>query len=348
MDMNLDSDDFKIIKPSGEGGGTGGGEGPDNVETWKDPNEPDEPNGDGDNQDPEGKQDGKGKPGNPDYSVSADFGDPVDGGVPGGILTPEQSAKLQEELGIPQKLPTMTKEQIRDKIKKSINDPENFGEKNDAKSKSRTPGSMIGDFRAALAEIARGKVDWKRLLKKFIGSKPRGERQFLGNRRHLHSGDYMWGTKENPDGDIGHLVAAADVSGSMSDLEIAIVLAEIKSLVKARSIENTTIVYFHHEIEKIVELKSKDAVKRYKFTNVKQGGTNFIPPLQVMDSYYKKGQLELGVFMTDGFADTDLPKPKYVSDFIWVILNNPTYTPPWGNKVVYINSNDIDTSQANF
>ena len=102
------------------------------------------------------------------------------------------------------------------------------------------------------------------------------------------------------------------------------------------------------KIEKIVELKGKDAVKRYRFSDVKRGGTEFLPPLQAMESYYKKGRLELGVFMTDGFADIDLPKPKFVSDFIWVILNNPGYNPPWGTKVVHINSSDLESEAAKF
>lgn len=345
--MNLSSEDFNIIQPQGKGGGgypAPPGPQPENIEPWGDEDD-DSEEGEG-----KGRGRGEGKGGEPgklgepgkDYTVSTEgFGKSI-ASTPGGLITQEESKQLQKDMGVPEKLPTMSKEQIRDKIKKSLNDPGNFGPENKNRSQGYSGG--IGDYRAALADVARGRVDWKRLLKKFIGAKPTGERQVLGNRRHLHSGSYLYGGKENPDGDIKYLVAACDVSGSMSDDDIAIILTEIKSLVKIRGIDNTTIVYFHSQIEKIVELKSKDAVKKYSFPSVKRGGTDFLPPLQVMDSYYKKGQLELGVFMTDGFADIGLPKPKYVSDFIWVILNNPTYTPPWGNKVVHIKSTDLQQS----
>ena len=95
-------------------------------------------------------------------------------------------------------------------------------------------------------------------------------------------------------------------------------------------------------IEKIVELKSKEAVKRYRMESVKQGGTSFKEPLAAMERYKKDGKLELGIFLTDGEPNSwDFPKPTYLKDFIWVIINNSAMTPPWGNQVIHITSEDV-------
>lgn len=328
---NLKAEDFKIITPPSDGDGDGppGPPPPDNTTPW-DENEPT-----GEPKDDKGTSGDSGEDGEGTSYDVVEGGDMASGG---GIISEEDSKQIQGDLGIPEKLPTMSKEEIRDKLKKAMQEGDAFGDP--VKAGTKTAGSGVGDFRAAVAELVRGKIDWKRLLKKFIGSKPTGERQYLGSRRWLHSGDYMWGSKEKLD-DIGQLVAAVDVSGSMSDEEIVIIMTEIKSLVRARGIDNTTIIYFHDEVEKIVELKSKDAVKKYQVGSIRRGGTRFLPPLEAMNSYFKQGKLELAVFLTDGVAETELPKPKFVSDFIWVILNNPTWQPPWGNKVVYIKSDDL-------
>ena len=51
---------------------------------------------------------------------------------------------------------------------------------------------------------------------------------------------------------------------------------------------------------------------------------------------YKKGKMQLGVFMTDGYANLNLPIPKFKKEFVWVILDNPLFVPPFGNLVVHI------------
>ena len=347
--MNLNSEDFNILKPSKRGGG--GGDGPlppkpENTEPWPIDDEDDDNDDDNDGEGKPGKpKPGKPKPGEGDYSVDAEsFGEPISA-TPGGIITREQSRQIQKDLGVEEKLPVMTKDQIKDKIRKALAEEGAFGKESKRGEKGLGGGLGIDGYRAAIAEIARGKVNWKRLLRKFIGSKKSGSRSVLGNRRWLHSGAYM-PTRQEKKKDIGSVVCSVDVSGSMSDTDILIILTEIKHLVKARGIDNTTIIYFHSQIERIVELKSKEAVAKYQMPPVRKGGTSFKEPLSAMERYKKDGKLELGVFLTDGEPNTwdNISRPTYLKDFIWVILNNPAMTPPWGNQVVYINSDDLEQS----
>jgi len=348
--MNLNSEDFNILKPSKRGGGEGGQPPkpqPENTEPWP----TDDDNDDNDDSDSDGKP-GKPKPGGKqpkpgeggDYSVDTEgFGEPISS-TPGGIMTREQSRQIQKDLGVQEKLPTMTKDQIKDKIRRALQEEGSFGKESKG-SRGLGGGTGIDGYRAAIAEVARGKVNWKRLLRKFIGSKKSGSRSVIGNRRWLHSGAYL-PTRQEKKKDVGSVVCSVDVSGSMSDVDILIILTEIKNLVKARDIDNTIIIYFHSQIERIVELKSKEAVAKYKMPPVQKGGTSFLEPLSAMERYYKDGKLELGIFLTDGEPNTwdNISKPTYIKDFIWVILNNPAMTPPWGNQVVYINSDDLEQS----
>jgi predicted metal-dependent peptidase len=339
--MNLNSEDFNIIKPSKSGEGPGPlppQPTPENIEPWDSDDDDGDDDGEGEG---EGKsREGGKKPGTPgDYTVDTDgFGEPI-ASTPGGLITKKESKEIQEDLGVEEILPAMSKEELRNKIRQSMNQEGAFGK---AQEGSRGGGGQgVGGFRAALAEIVRGKVNWKRLLRKFIGSRQSGSRSVIGNRRWLHSGAYL-PTRQDKKKDIGSVVCAVDVSASMSDIDIAIILTEIKSLVKARGIDHTVIIYFHSHIEKIVELKSKEAVKRYRMESVKQGGTSFKEPLAAMERYKKDGKLELGIFLTDGEPNSwDFPKPTYLKDFIWVIINNSAMTPPWGNQVIHITSEDV-------
>jgi len=325
--MKLNSEDFTIINPSGDGDGPkppGGGTPPPNVETW---GEDEKEKSDGDSDGGDGSE--------PDYKIES-----ADTGTAGGILTEEESKKLQKDMGVPEDLGTMSKEEIRDKIKNALNDPNQIVP--DIDKKSGGYGSGSSNYIKALATMVRGKVDWKRMLKRFIGSKVTKEKQFLGNRRFLHSDDYVPASKIGDPDKPGKLVAAVDISGSMTDKEVAIVLNEVQQLVRLQKIEETVIIYFHHEIAKIVELPTTAAVARYKPERPGSGGTAFLPALETMNTYNKKGSIEVAVFLTDGDAELNLPKPRFASKFIWVIMNNPTFRPPWaGDKIVYINSEDL-------
>ena len=328
---NLKSDDFKIIKPSKKGGGEGPGDfpmsPPENVTLWPE---------DGDSPDDGGEgEGGKGKGGVTSVKIV-----PTGNSI-GGIISEELSKKLQKDLGVPVELPTMTEEQIKDKIRKALKDGDIPVEKMEG-NKSAGTGSC--GLRDALAKLTRPQVNWRAALRKFIGRSTQEYEEVMGHRNFIHSGDYIWTERDKENTMITEAVCAVDVSGSMSDENVAIILNEIKHMVEAKNVKNTTIVYFHSEIEKITELKGRGAVRKYEGEKVRSGGTDFKPPLSYMQAVDRKGNLEVALFLTDGFDITydyatgsvNLPKPKYVNKFIWVILDNPSFRPPWGHMTVYI------------
>jgi hypothetical protein len=343
---DLDKGEFNIIKPSKQGGGPKPPQPPtlppDNITPWKpkpgDPPPPPPPGGKG------GDGKGEGKDKKPGQGTGGEITSvtivPTAG--TGGIISTDQSAQLQKDLGVPVELPTMTEEQIRSKIREALREGDVPA---DVNTGSKSAGAGSGGLRAALAKLTRPQVDWRQALRKFIGRSTQEFEEIMGHRNFIHSDDYIWTERDKENTMITEAVCAVDVSGSMSDDNVAIILNEIKHMVEAKNVKNTTIVYFHSEIEKITELKGKGAVRKYDGEKVGSGGTNFVPPLSHMQAVDKKGALEVALFLTDGYDITwdgttvKLPKPKYVNKFIWVILDNPAFQPPWGHMTVYIETN---------
>lgn len=330
---NLKDGEFSIIRP--DINGIGGGKPPTppdkDIEIWKP--KPKNP------KDPKDPKDPKPRDTNPKIKKTTivKIGKSI-----GGIIDEETSKNLQKDLGVPVELPTMSQDEIKDKIRKALQDGDTKEFTGTGKGGS---GSQSLGLRAALAKLTRPQVDWRAALKKFIGRSTKEFEEVMGHRNFIHSGDYIWTERDKEKTMITEAVCAVDISGSMSDDNVAIILNEIKHMVEAKNVKNTTIVYFHDKIEKITELKGKGAVRKYEGETLESGYTDFKPPLSFMQAAEKKGKLEVALFLTDGFDQTwdgttvHLPKPKFVNKFIWVILDNPGFIPPWGHMTVYIETN---------
>ena len=130
-------------------------------------------------------------------------------------------------------------------------------------------------------------------------------------------------------------VIAVDTSGSMGAKELMTILNEIKGIAQTSRINNFDIVYFDDGIRGIEHLTAGQA-KQYAASPPGGGGTTFKEPLEYMEKIRKTGKLDLAIFMTDGYADLNLPVPRYKDKFIWVILDNPSFKAPWGSKLVHI------------
>jgi len=248
----------------------------------------------------------------------------------GGMVTPEESAKLQEQLGVPVELPGEgDDEKYAQEARRHID-----------KLSSGDQGSGKGMLRRAVARLTEPQVDWKSVLKRFIGKAMSSSEQYLGSRRHLYKGDYFYGEKNKYEA-LENAVVAVDTSGSMSVEAIELILSEVKGIITAKKIKNTTIIYFDDGIQDTDTIKGTKKV--FDLRKAKGGGgTSFAEPLQLMEEYYKKGKMQMAVFMTDGYANLNLPTPKYKDIFVWVILDNPTFRPPFGKLVVNISQKQMD------
>jgi hypothetical protein len=253
----------------------------------------------------------------------------------GGMITPEESRALQKDLGVPYEAPPDGKE-IKEKISR-------LQPLLDKQGGSTTVGSGKGGairlLPDAIAKLVNSIVDWKALLKKYIGRVVGSESEpVMPNRRFVSSGDYVYGSRKAKT-KLKTCVIAVDVSGSIGHKELMVMVNEVKGMASAKRLKNFEIVYFDHGIQHVDKIADNQAAS-YKPAVVGGGGTSFKEPLEYMEKVYKSGNLDLAVFMTDGFADLNLPAPKFKDKFIWMILDHPSFKAPFGNKIVFVDVAD--------
>jgi hypothetical protein len=279
----------------------------------------------------QGKASGAGKPGSGETDGSKGTQLEIGGRGIGGVLSPEESKRMQSDLGVPYEAPF-----DESAIKNKLNELYPLLDKS---SGSRNAGSGAGNQKRllpdAISKILRPVVNWKALLKKFIArTLGKKEEDILPNRRYVAGGDYVQGTKEL-NNNFNTCVIAVDTSGSMGAKELLTILNEIKGLAQTNRINNFDIVYFDDGIRDVEHLTTAK-IKSYNPSPPGGGGTTFKEPLEYMEKIRKTGKLDLAIFMTDGYADLNLPVPRYKDKFIWVILDNPSFKAPWGSKLVHI------------
>lgn len=249
----------------------------------------------------------------------------------GGMVTDRESKALQDALGVPYEAPP-TAEEIKEEVRK-------IQPLLDKHTGSREAGVGKGKnvrlLPEAIAKLINPIIDWKSLLRKYIG-RIIGDRSeaVMPNRRFSAAGEYVYGSRKSKT-KLKTCVIAVDVSGSVGHKELLIMINEIKGIAASRRLKYFEIVYFDHGIQHVEKLNDSE-VASYKPTAVGGGGTSFKEPIEYMINVAKKGDLDLAVFMTDGYAALDIPVPKFKDKFIWFVLDHPSFKAPWGNKVVFV------------
>jgi len=331
--MSIKREEFDILVPSGKGGKGGkSGPSPKGILPWP-PSENSGGAGDADSDDVPKGGDGKGAVKVVD--IPKEGPGVKNGHGIGGVISKAEGARICEALGeTPEEL---SRDEI-DRIAKQAVTKMPSGEKGPY-------GDSAGMLKRRMAEIYKPQVDWKQALRTFVGRalSPKHEDR-ISDRRHPGLYTTQEKKKENA---ITKFVAAVDTSGSMGDDELGIILSEIKAIVEEKKVQTTTIVYFDVVVDLVRRLVGKGAVKAYKGEAVGGGGTNFRPPLEKMNEIYNKEGFGVAVFLTDGFADLKLPKPRFAEKFIWVILDNASFEAPWGLKTIHITKEHLKVIRNN-
>jgi predicted metal-dependent peptidase len=243
----------------------------------------------------------------------------------GGVISTDESAQIQKELGVPVELPSKKEsEQI-------IN--EALAQKKHIKG-STGRGTGKGLLQRALDRFAKPQVNWKNELRRIIGKMLSKDEEYFGKKKYLHRDEYIYGDRPN-ERELKSAIMPVDTSGSMGDDELRLILGEVYGIIRSKKIRRTEVVYFDHGIQ------GHDIVKnppRFDWSKAKGGGgTSFVEPMALIAKEYKAGKLELAVFCTDGYGDQETltSKVKFDKRFVWLIINNPGFKAPFG-KVVHI------------
>ncbi|MDC5355664.1 VWA-like domain-containing protein [Acinetobacter baumannii] len=173
-----------------------------------------------------------------------------------------------------------------------------------------------------LSELLRPKLNWKAILKKYVTAT-------------VCRSDYSW-KKPKQRGDtfiprlrsqqVGQIDIAIDTSGSISDTEFNQFLSEVYGVLKSVKPSSIGLIQWDHELRANDPVKSVQDLTRLPFTG--GGGTCVSAAFK---GFADNKTSQLLVIITDGYFFPEDPV-KEIRPVLWIVHNNPGFSPPWGRK----------------
>ena len=186
------------------------------------------------------------------------------------------------------------------------------------------------------------KVDWKRLLKKYVDDMLRSE-NYRFDRRFMGSETYIRTAKDADSyGAIRTMLIAIDTSGSIGEHELSIFAAILSQICKNADINEVTIVPYDAKIDDSKVIKVKNPKRGFDLKTSGGGGNDFKELFRWMRR--NRTRPSVIVYLTDG--QDEFPSfgefKEYENKTIWVIIdsNKPTFVAPMG-KTLHLYSKDL-------
>jgi predicted metal-dependent peptidase len=154
-------------------------------------------------------------------------------------------------------------------------------------------GNIPAELRDAIRRSVTNIVDWRSVLRQFIGNIARGERTTTIKRINKRYPYIHPGVKK---GYVAKLLIAIDQSGSVDDGQLALFFSELSSLTKKVSV---TILPFDcaADLKDAFEWKKGNKVEAKR---VRGGGTDFNAPTRIVNDPKNRGKWDGMLILTDG------------------------------------------------
>lgn len=202
-------------------------------------------------------------------------------------------------------------EEVKDILRNKTKELLESGVKN--AQKSAKWGTIPSEIQSVLEKMLRNVLDWKAILRMFLGRTRSIERVSTMKRLNKRLPYMMPGAKRST---IANVLCAIDQSGSVSDEDVQRFLAETFAASKEGQID---IVNFDTEIDE----KSFQSVRNgqnFKWQRTRCGGTDFNAVQNYLNNSKNRGKYSACIIMTDGYA----PKMGAVvgTKIMWIITEN--------------------------
>jgi predicted metal-dependent peptidase len=197
-------------------------------------------------------------------------------------------------------------------------------------------GNIPAELRDAIRKSVTNIVDWRSVLRQFIGNIARGERATTIKRINKRYPYIHPGVKR---GYVAKLLIAIDQSGSVDDAQLALFFSELSSLTKKVSV---TILPFDcaADLRDAFEWKKGNKVEAKR---VRGGGTDFNAPTKVVNDPKNRGRWDGMLILTDGECSKPIPsrvkrgwvvspghKLEFATDELTIVLDpTPKKTGAW-------------------
>lgn len=186
--------------------------------------------------------------------------------------------------------------------------------------------SVPDSIRRYLQELHKPKVNWQVVLRRYLLSLDKADYTWRKPRRKLLTHGIYLPSRQSQS--LSKISFAIDTSGSISQSQFDAFISEVMAVFKLMKPKQLDVMQFDHRLQYHQTLTSLREFGQIPFKGC--GGTCPEVALTAFDETDSKALFVI----TDGyFYSTDLPKPK--RPVIWVIFDNPTFSPPFG-KAVYI------------
>ena len=165
-----------------------------------------------------------------------------------------------------------------------------------AEGEKRGWGSVPSDTQSELRAMISNEVDWRSVLRQFVGRCRRANPTTTYKRRSRKAPGVMPGRRRRRTSKIDIYI---DESGSMSDHELALLAGELNNL--ARTVD-FTLYPFDTGINVDAKIEWKKGMTVKDFPRVKCGGTDFQCCIDFLNSKENRDKSDGGMILTDGGA----------------------------------------------
>lgn len=205
------------------------------------------------------------------------------------VLGPMDSHEAWDE--VPEEMQEYIEGKIKAVIEKAVRH---------ADSQSDGWGNIPADIREDIRRSVSNVVNWRNVLRQFVGMLVRGQRTTTIKRINKRYPYIHPGTKR---GYVAKLLIAIDESGSVGDEMLEMFFAELEQLTKKVDV---TLLHFDCSCS-ITDLYEWKKGTRPKLQRVKTGGTDFDAPTRLANDPKLRGRWDGMLIMTDGQAPAPGP-----------------------------------------
>ncbi len=193
-----------------------------------------------------------------------------------------------------------------------------------AATQAKTMGEMPGALERMVNEMIEPVLDWREILRRFVDTSAKNDYQwFPPNRRHIHNGLILPSLRSQ---ELKNVTMAMDTSGSISDEDLKVFEAEVRSIVEDYR-ANTKVIYCDAKVQHVEEFDADTPVELHQKGG---GGTDFRPPFEYIK---QSGEYPACmIYQTDGYCHSFPEEPDY--PVLWILTErNESFRPPFGEVI---------------
>jgi len=197
----------------------------------------------------------------------------------------------------------------------------------EASNKAKMHGDMPSGLKRMVKDLVHPRIDWRRLLERYISAQDREEYTWKRpNRRYLSDDMYYPSLKSTK----LEVAIAIDTSGSVSEEELKEFMSEVAGILDSVKNFRAELIACDTEVHAHETALTKQDFQNFMEICEGGGGTDFRPVFEELQNVYP----DCLVYLTDGRGTYPQSKPMY--DVVWVMNKDvpAQYEPPFGRKVV--------------